>query len=265
LGDGGGVNDDMHPDDAEQARREGYARMAVGAAEAHATPGLDDDDRNAFWHYWELFAKSAGLLPTALRGRRSRRAGRLLRLVAAVSALVLAGAAWTIAGDRLNPPPHRPPPKTELWKPSFDPQIAQARMRDPNGTVLWGLRSWLNDSDQRCIRLGRIVNGRLGKLIRHRFQEMKAGADPKCLPRGEATVVYAEDFGLATGARSVAYGVAGRDVHIRVGRRPPGQEVPVAGDGTFLYVAAGLKSLDGINAYIVEPDGSVRAQQLTAR
>jgi len=250
LDEGGGVNSGT--DDAKRARRKGFAMMASTAAEAHDLEGADEETRSDFGEFWHLFAASAGIVPSPPIDPPRRR----LRVVSGVALVILlalgVGGAWTVADIQL-----KPSPKTKQNAPSVDPALGLARAADPTESDAWGVRAFLGDNGTRCVRVGRVVQQRLGKRIRGRFIESSGKADRKCMPPGQRALVATENYGSGSGRgpRSVAYGLVGRDVHIRIGIRPPGREVQVADDGTFVYVRAGIKALDGSSAYLYDQDG----------
>lgn len=234
-----------------------WARAAEGLFDARrlTRPGTADDHK--LERMQAACEIAAGIVPASRRRAQLRRFRRWAqRTVLSVAVLSALGGAWTIASDRLNPPP-----RTKVWRPVFDPLLAQAHARDPGGATVWGLRAFIN-AGRRCVVLGRVEGGRVGRRADGRFEELSAGAPPACLRRGQDTMLLVRKYGSTTGRRTLVYGVAARDVRVAIGRRPPGRELPVADDGTFVLAVAGADALVDAKAYITDRVGRVTVQAL---
>jgi hypothetical protein len=117
----------------------------------------------------ELFAPATAAARPAGR-RRRRLTGRVL-VIAVLSLLALAAAAWAAAtllgrGDPVQYGRGGPPlPTVRYGVPS--PDAAQAPLLtapDPRGGLPWGLRVYTTSRGYACAQLGRVYQGRLGLL-----------------------------------------------------------------------------------------------------
>ncbi len=216
------------------ADRKAFAMIASAADDARRVPGLSRRAATIIRRLHRASAVSGGVTKPRLKRARVRRMRRAARRTAtATGAILVVGAAWTIASDQIDP--YKPPPRTQRWKPVFDPLLAEAHVNDPKASVAWGMRAFRR-SGRRCVVLGHLVAGRIGRRADGRFQELAAGAPPDCLPRGRSTMVLVRDYGAATGGRTIVYGIAARGVSIGIGRRPPGRPLTIANDGTYVAV-----------------------------
>jgi hypothetical protein len=257
-----GTDDERDPDE------EAWGFVQLGAEAGRRVPGVSRATAERIERIRKATAISSGMVPPSRARWLGRRARRWARRLGVAGLAALAGSGAVSVADRLAHP-YEPPPRTTNWAPVEDPLLAIARVHDATGPTDWGMRV-LAHNGRRCVTLGRLRRGRIGTRTDGRFMEFVAGAPRQCPARGEATMIRWKDFGPTTGRRSLAYGTAPRGTTIRIaavplrdrdrvlihgpgvyrGTVPRGQEVPVAEDGTFIFMAVGVNGLRDKGAFV---------------
>jgi hypothetical protein len=137
-------------------------------------------------------------------------------------------------------------------------EVAQAMAHDPDDKYGWGLRSYPSESGQKCVVAGRLVNGRVGRLIDGKFAEMAADMQGLCGDLRRTHYVFTtRRYPCMSGGRTLLYGITDRLVLSmslsHSGRSVP---VPIAPDGSFILVRRGAWALHGTMLHIVLSTGA---------
>jgi hypothetical protein len=202
------------------------------------------------------------------RGAAPRRRAARIAGAAAVSVLVVAGAATGTkvfvgdggevrsdspgAGDRVEPDPgYR--------------QLAQATATDPFQKQPWGLRTFRSARGETCVTAGRIVAGRLSVIRNGQFKELPTRTAGLCGPLDtDHVVVTVRDYADSEvkGGRTVLYGVVDRTItSLTVRLDNAGTPLDVAADGSFIAVRRGVDAFHGAQL-VFEGPGGHRTQPL---
>jgi hypothetical protein len=203
--------------------------------------------------------------PTWRQRLRSRPA-----LLGVVAALVLTGTAGAGVVALTEGPPFPDAPAGDLAPrdrpvPGSD-SLADALAPDPAGGPAWGIRVSESETGQRCMAVGRVHDGRVGRIENGEFRELgrlgPSGCQPPLAP-GQAFSGRVSFTGSPE-PRSVAHGFAAADVdriEIRPRRAAPITVEPSA-DGTYIAVFEGLPTL----AYTVHfDDGTTQVLDPTSK
>ncbi len=195
-----------------------------------------------------------------LERRRTRRRA-MLATVAAIAAASGSVAIATNVFDSNDSPVQAGDAATgELSRVPADRRPALATVADPVDRHRWGVRIYQGRTGETCAVAGRVLRGRLGAIQNGRFRELPAGAPGQCTDlAAEHALVTVRNYGAgatAGAARTVVYGIVDRTVSaVRIGRKAPGRQIPVAADGTFVYAMQGAGVLTGQQAFVTGADG----------
>jgi hypothetical protein len=201
-----------------------------------------------------------------LERRRTRRRA-MFATVAAIAAASGSAAIATNVFDNDGPPVRAGDAAVGKLAPApADRRLALATVADPVERHGWGVRIYQGRTGETCAVAGRLLRGRLGVIQNGRFSELPAGVPGQCADLAvEHALVTARSYGAgstAGAARTVVYGIVDRTVtRIGIGRTAPGRQIPVAADGTFVYVLQGARALTGQRAFVARAD-EVRSLQL---
>lgn len=213
--------------------------------------------------------RAAGEERQRVRRSERRRVRRRSVLVTVASVVVASGsvAIATKVFDNDNPPVQSGGAATgALARVPADRRPGLASVADPVDRYGWGVRIYHGQTGETCAVVGRLLRGRLGVLENGSFRELAAGVPGQCGDvAAKHALVAVRNYGAGAGVtRTVVYGVVDRTVtRIAIGRAAPGHTIPVADDGTFVYVLLGTHALSDQRVF-VERAGKVRSRTLGA-
>jgi hypothetical protein len=211
----------------------------------------------------EQIFRAAGEEKDRIRRLERRRVRRraMLATVAAVAAASGSAAIATKVLDSDDPPVRAGDAAVgELAPAPADRRLALATAADPVERHGWGVRIYQGRTGETCAVAGRLLQGRLGVIQNGRFRELPAGVPGQCTDlAAEHALVTARSYGAgstAGAARTVVYGIVDRTVtRVGIGRTASERQIPVAADGTFVYVMKGARALTGQRAFVARADG----------
>lgn len=168
---------------------------------------------------------------------------RLARSVVLIPVMTLMAVATAAAAVRLlseDGPPVRgeqlAPDRQQLPR---DMELANARAKDPDGTLPWGVRIYPSAGGGSCALAGRVKDGRLGILRGERFSPFTPNAPGSCARRDQHLLIADQRFGTGAAHRSVLFGYADRTIRsIHITNGPRVTPIPLAADGSFVAVFA---------------------------
>jgi hypothetical protein len=196
------------------------------------------------------------------RPRRGRRAWPVGRSVAVAAAGLLAASA-VAAGTKVFVADEGPlkgdsSPGAAVERAPGDRRLALAMARDPAEREPWGLRVYTSKQGRSCLVLGRVVDGRLGRLQSGRFAELPSDAAGSCgdLTRDHVLIV-AQAYPLMAGGRTVLFGLADRTIQRLdlLAADGSARRVPIAADGTYAVALPGADALQRMRLRIAGSRG----------
>jgi hypothetical protein len=201
------------------------------------------DEHHSARELQETFARLGRERSSKRVVRRHVPARRALAIAVAslLACAAVAGAVRLVVGDGTIVRGEQSPGK-ELRRAPRDRTLAAARAHDPVGGFDWGMRAYASAAGGRCLLVGRLDAGRIGRVTDGRFEPFSTDSPGTCSSAGSHSLVATRIYPAADGGRTVLFGFFDRTIHSARIESPRGDHaVDIAPDGTFLTVSRGRR------------------------
>jgi hypothetical protein len=181
-------------------------------------------------------------------GGRGRRWGTRIVPLAALATLTVAAAAGATAlviseGDPIPPPPPGEVSADQQPKPGSE-RLDSDLAADPAGGLPWGVRVARNAQGLPCLAIGRVLDGKIGKVRGGVFHASPLNGSSHCAPAPDSGAKFTFDArpdSVTGDQRMIVYGQAAADVSAIEIASPSGiVRMHPGAMGAFIAVYAGM-------------------------